>query len=80
MGVKKLLECSGPTLEPHYQMLSSSKPPIRDSLLVIGDFDYSQKENFSHTTVINAKSGKALWNKENIKYTTGKLTAKPQFM
>ncbi|MBL4753509.1 MAG: hypothetical protein JKY52_07965 [Flavobacteriales bacterium] len=80
MCVKKLQECSRPKLEPHYQMLSSSKPSIKDSLLVIGDFDATQKENSSHTKVINAKNGKALWSKENIKYTTGKLTAKPQFM
>jgi len=57
--------------EPNYQMLSSSKPAIRDSLLVIGDFDYSLDKNFSNTKLINANNGEILWARKNEKYLTG---------
>lgn len=56
---------------PDYQMLSSSRPSIKDSLIIIGDFDYSLEKSLKHTKAINAQNGKVLWSIENKGYFTG---------
>lgn len=54
-------------IKPSYQMLSMSIPTAKDSLLILGNFDY--KENIgSHLTCINLNNQKIKWQIANGNY------------
>lgn len=46
--------------EPEYQMLSTSEPAINDSIIILGDFDYSNGSS-GYTKAINANNGQIVW-------------------
>lgn len=58
-------------MKPKHQMLSTSNPSIKDSLLILGNFNY--KENIgSHLTCININKRTVKWELENKGYLNGK--------
>jgi outer membrane protein assembly factor BamB len=63
------------SIEPPYQMLSSSDPILIDSLLIVGDFDY--KENIGTSLYcINANSRMIHWSYPTSKYLTSEAEVK----
>ena len=58
-------------IEPEYQMFSTSNPVIQDSIIILGNFDYSRENNLDHTTAINAKNGETICARRNKHYITG---------
>lgn len=55
------------SIEPDYQMLSTSKPSLKDSLLIIGNFNYKESIG-SHLTCVNLKKKNFEWEITNKGY------------
>lgn len=56
------------SIQPDYQMLSTSKPTLKDSLLIIGNFNY-KKNIGSHLTCINLNQKNFEWEIKNKGYS-----------
>lgn len=54
-------------LKPNYQMLTASGPTIKDSLLIIGNFDYKEGEG-NHLTCISINDKSVKWQLKNNGY------------
>lgn len=65
------------SIKPDYQMLSSSEPSLKDSLLIIGNFDY-RKNKGDHLMCINIIDKSNKWQIENNGYLNGQAVFSDQ--
>ncbi len=63
------------SIEPAYQMLSSSDPAIIDSLIIVGDFDY-KKNTGTSLYCFNANNRKIIWSFPTKHYLTSEAEVK----